>query len=141
MVNPPTDRDVFVLPIKVTTSDIDDLNHVNNVVYVGWVQDAAAAHWKAVSSIELRSNCRWVVLRHEIDYLTPAFAGDQLAASTWVDIPNGPRQVRHVSIKRASDMKVLAYAQSTWCLLDPTSGRPKRISGEIVNVFQLKESR
>ena len=134
---PPSDRNVFVLPIKVSTSDIDDLNHVNNVVYVGWVQDAASAHWSAVASGELRSQCMWVVLRHEIDYLAPAFEGDLLEAFTWVDSPNGPRQVRHVSIQRASDHNVLAYAQSTWCLLDPTSSKPKRISEEIANVFRL----
>lgn len=138
MTLPPTDRSVYCLKLTVGPADIDDLDHVNNVVYLGWVQDAAAAHWMAVASDSLRSQCRWVVLRHEIDYVASAVLGDELEVFTWVDTPNGPRQLRHVSIQRASDHKVLAYAQSTWVLLDPTSGRPKRISDEIVETFRLK---
>lgn len=138
MVLPPTDRSVYCLNLTVNPADIDDLDHVNNVVYLGWVQDVAAAHWIAVASEGLRGQCRWVVLRHEIDYLASAVLGDELEVFTWVDPPNGPRQLRLVSIQRASDHKVLAYAQSTWVLLDPTTGRPKRISDEIVETFRLK---
>lgn len=138
MTLPPSDRSVYCLKLTVTPADIDDLDHVNNVVYLGWVQDAAAAHWKAVASEDLRSQCRWVVLRHEIDYLASGMLDDELEVFTWVDAPHGPRQLRHVSIQRVSDHKVMAYAQSTWALLDPTTGRPKRISEEIVNTFKLK---
>jgi acyl-CoA thioester hydrolase len=137
----PTDRDVFKLAFIVNAEDIDDLNHVNNVVYLGWVQNAASAHWSKVASTELRSQCMWVVLRHEIDYQIPAVEGDEVEAFTWVDPPNGPKQFRYVSIQRAKDQKVLAHAKSTWCLLDPTSGKPKRISEEIADAFRLKEGK
>lgn len=127
----PLDRQVFKLPFSVKAQDIDDLNHVNNVVYVGWVQQAAQAHWLAAASEELRSQCMWVVLRHEIDYLHPAFEGDQLEALTWVDEPEGVRQCRYVVIRSCQDQKVLASAKSTWCLLDPLTAKPKRIPEEI----------
>ena len=139
MTLPPNDRSVYCFNITVGATDIDDLDHVNNVVYVGWVQDAAGAHWKMAAPEALRSQCRWVVLRHEIDYIASAVLGEKLNVFTWVDAPSGALQTRHVSIQRVADHKVLAYAQSTWALLDPTTSRPKRISEEIVNTFLLEK--
>ncbi len=139
MLLPPNDRDVFCLNVTVSKADIDELNHVNNVVYVSWVQDAASEHWKSAASMELRNQCRWVVLRHEIDYLVSAVEGEILKVFTWVDAPTGARQTRHVSIQRASDHHVMAYAKSAWCLLEPSNGKPKRITEVIVNAFRLKE--
>lgn len=138
MSSVPTDRQVFRLPIKVNRTDIDDLNHVNNVVYVSWVQDAAAAHWNSAASEQLRQQCRWVVMRHEINYQWSAVEGEELEALTWVDPATGVRQVRHVMIRRVSDQKVMATAQTTWCLLDPSNGKPKRIGPEIEEVIRLK---
>src|SRR5439155_1120943 len=68
----------------VEPGDIDDLGHVNNVVYLRWVQDVAAAHWEATIAPEERVDVAWVVLRHEIDYQHPAVLGDQVVARTWV---------------------------------------------------------
>lgn len=139
MAAPPDDRKVFSLPIRVDKEHIDDLDHVNNVVYVSWVQDVAAAHWIAAASEELRNQCRWVVMRHEIDYLASAVEGESLEALTWVDPAQGARQIRHVLIRRASDQKALATAQTTWCLLDPITGKPKRIGPEIEVAIRLKD--
>lgn len=141
MTSPPSDKDVFKLTIQVGQEDIDALNHVNNIVYLQWVQDVASGHWNKVAPTALRNQCMWVVLRHEIDYLAPAVQGDRIEATTWVDAPSGPRQLRHVSIQRVSDNKVLAHAKSTWCLLDPETGKPKRIFKEILDVFRLKEGK
>src|SRR4051812_16108015 len=92
MLQIPNDRGVFTLEIPVQQNDIDEQNHVNNVVYVQWVQDVAYAHWKTLGSEELLSKYNWVVLRHEIDYHSPALPGDVVIASTWIDQPEGPRQ-------------------------------------------------
>jgi len=131
MASVPTDRKVYRMTMRVSREHIDNLDHVNNVVYVGWVQDVADAHWKAAAPSSLRAQCRWVVLRHLVDYHVSALEGDELELLTWVEAPAGARQVRHASIQRASDHKVLASAETTWCLLDPVSGKPKRISEEI----------
>ncbi len=129
----PNDRGVFRLTISVLPEDIDEQNHVNNVVYLRWVQEVAYAHWITLGSKELISNYRWVVLRHEIDYHSPALQGDIIEASTWIAAPEGPRQKRFVSIRRVSDNKVLASATTSWCLLDAVTGRPKRVTEEITS--------
>ncbi|NOT76393.1 MAG: acyl-CoA thioesterase [Cyclobacteriaceae bacterium] len=139
MLEIPKDRGVFRLAIQVQPEDIDDQNHVNNVVYLRWVQEVAYAHWKTLGSDELISKYRWVVLRHEIDYHSPALLSDTIEAFTWIDAPEGPRQKRNVSIRRIHDQKILASATTTWCLLDAVTGRPKRVTEEITSVFGLKE--
>src|SRR6185369_12764056 len=68
----PSDREVFKLSFQVSPADIDELKHVNNVVYLQWVQSISYAHWNTAATEELRSKCKWVVLRHEIDYHSPA---------------------------------------------------------------------
>lgn len=138
---PPLNQQVYRYPVVVTLDQIDDLDHVNNVVYIGWVQEVSAAHWEHAAPISLRAECMWVVMRHEIDYIAPAMEGDTLSLFTWVDAANGAKQDRHVSIQRASDGKELAYAKTTWCLLDPKAGRPKRISEEIDRRLRSKEGK
>lgn len=138
MLEIPNDRGVFRLEIRVLPEDIDEQNHVNNVVYLRWIQEIAYAHWNSLGSEALKNKYKWVVLRHEIDYHSPALPGDKIVASTWIDAPEGPRQKRYVSVQRGRDLKTLASACTTWCLLDAASGRPKRVSQEITSVFGLK---
>lgn len=126
---------VFELPIRVSEIHIDELGHVNNVVYLQWVQDAAAAHWSTNAPSELRHQFNWVVLRHEIDYKSPAFVNDELMARTWVDHYDGVRSTRIVQIFRSKEMKKLAEARTQWCLLNAATGRPTRVVDEIKNVF------
>lgn len=132
------DVPVFVHPIRVKPTDIDAMGHVNNVVYLQWVQDAAAAHWQAHASAELQQQYNWVVLRHEIDYQRPAFLNDHLEARTWVQSYAGVRSVRVVQIVRTPDQQVLAEARTTWCLVAAT-GRPVRINEAIMQVFKPTE--
>ena len=72
------------MTVSVSTGDIDEQNHVNNTVYLRWVQGVATAHWQAVASPEAQETVGWVVLRHEIDYKTPAALGDKIILRTWV---------------------------------------------------------
>ncbi len=74
------------------------MGHANNVVYLRWVQEVAEAHWLTAAPLELRSKYLWVVLRHEIDYVSPAVANDNLIGTTWVELPDGARSTRHVEI-------------------------------------------
>ncbi len=134
----PTDRFVFRMDIEVRPDHIDALGHVNNVVYLQWVQDASDAHWKTVDPA-LQAACKWVVLRHEIDYKSSALPGDQLEAFTWVDpSAGGVRSTRHVWIQRKGSQQVLVMAATTWCLLDPSTDRPRRIMPEIDKALGLK---
>src|SRR5215467_243906 len=74
----------FEMPVSVVPGDIDEQNHVNNTVYLRWVQEVATAHWRAVASTDAQESTGWVVLRHEIDYKTPACLGDDVVLRTWV---------------------------------------------------------
>jgi acyl-CoA thioester hydrolase len=96
----------------VAGADIDELGHVNNVVYLRWVQDVAAAHWESATTPAERAAVGWVVLRHEIDYKHPARPGDDVIARTWVGPPAAATFERHTEISRAADRRVLAQARS-----------------------------
>jgi acyl-CoA thioester hydrolase len=129
----------FQLRLAVAPSDIDQLGHVNNVVYVRWIQEVAAAHWFAAAPAELVRDVVWVVLRHEIDYKRPAMQGDAIVATTWVGEATGTRFERFVEITRANDATVLAQARSVWCPLDAKSGRPRRIDPALHDYFYEPE--
>ena len=120
----------FEVKIHVTPNDIDQLGHVNNVIYLRWVQDAAAAHWNTLATPELQKELAWVVLRHEINYHKPGFLEDNIIARTWVGETEGFRSVRFVEIYNDKEV-LLVSASTTWCLIDPVSGRPKKITTEI----------
>jgi len=125
----------YLHEITVQPSDLDAMNHVNNVVYLQWVQDAASAHWNSKAPAEVREKFNWVVLRHEIDYKSAAVLHDELIAKTWVQDYEGVRSTRIVQIIRKHDNRLLAEAKTTWCLLNAANNRPTRIVDEIRNVF------
>lgn len=117
----------FEQAIAVQPEDIDAQGHVNNVVYLRWVQDVAGAHWTRATTPAERATIAWVVLRHEIDYKLPARLGDHVIARTWVGENSAATYERHVELLRAADGKLLARARSLWCPVDPRSGRPRRM--------------
>lgn len=129
-------KNKFTINISVHKNDIDEMGHVNNVVYVRWVQEVAAAHWASRAPLQLREKYMWVVLRHEIDYLSPAFEGDQLAVTTWVEDSKGPRFERYSEIINEKTEKILAKAKTTWCMLDSASMKPKRMDEEMVALLK-----
>jgi len=114
----------FPLEIVVAPGDIDEQGHVNNVVYVRWVQEAATAHWRARATPEDQAALVWVVVRHEIDYKRQAFLGDRLVATTWVGPASRRTFERNTRITHAGDGRVLVEARTLWCPLDATSLRP-----------------
>jgi acyl-CoA thioester hydrolase len=133
----PAPVEPFELAVRVGPADIDDLNHVSNIVYVRWVQDVAKAHWFAAAPPEDQAGLVWMVVRHEIDYLAPAVAGDELVLRTWIGAAAGLRFDRHTEILRAADRKVLAKARSVWVPIDPATGRPKRVSDRVRKMFSV----
>jgi acyl-CoA thioester hydrolase len=133
-----SDRDApeaFELPLAVAPEDIDELGHVNNVNYLKWVQQVAAAHWSALAPAEDLERIAWVVLRHEIDYRKPARSGDAIVARTWVGPATKLSYERHTQILRAGTRELLAQARTLWCPVDRTSGRPAQISAGAQAIF------
>jgi len=121
----------FELGISVAAADIDELGHVNTVVYLRWVQEAAAAHWRSLTTPAQREDVAWVVVRHEIDYERPALAGDALVARTWVGPATRRLFERHTEVLRPRDGQVLARSRTLWCPVDPRTGRPKLVSPDV----------
>lgn len=119
----------------VKPDEIDELNHVNNVMYVQWIQDIAGLHWSELIKENPQEDCIWVVVRHEIDYLRSAVLDDIVTLKTWVGETQGVKSVRHVEILKED--KVLVKAQTTWCLLDAKTHRPKRIDESVLKTLQL----
>ena len=125
----------FTLTLTALPEHIDELGHVNNAVWVQWIQAVATSHWYAAAPEPYRDAFIWVVIRHEIDYLRPALVGDVVTGRTWVDeAPKGARFDRFMEFTGA-DGKVLVKARTTWAMLDKASGRPQRITTEIVAPF------
>lgn len=127
--------EMFQLVVRVGEADIDALGHVNNVVYLRWVQDVAAAHWRALAPEEEQASLVWVVTRHEIDYKSAAVLGDEVAVRTWVGEAEGLRFDRHTEILRKTDGKLLARARTVWCPIDAATGRPRRVSATVRELF------
>jgi acyl-CoA thioester hydrolase len=127
----------FSLPVTAAGTDIDDLGHVSNLVYLRWVQEVAEAHSAAVGwSAEAyrRLGAVFVVRRHELDYLVPAYAGDDLELVTWVADWRGASSTRKTEVVRR-DGVVLARAATLWAFIDLERLRPRRIPDELKAAF------
>lgn len=127
---------VFTYSARASAADIDALGHVNNIVYLRWVQEAASAHWAVLSNEAINKKYVWVVVRHEIDYLHAALLNDEITANTWVGKNAGVKSERHTQLYNTVTGKKLAEAVTTWCLLDAATMRPKRIEGDILLLFK-----
>ena len=125
----------FALTKTATDADIDELGHVNNAVWVKWIQDIAVAHWAAIATPDQQDAYIWVVTRHEIDYRGNVGPGETVTGETWVpEPPRGARFNRHVRFTGA-DGKVKVEAVSTWALLDRATGRLLRVRPELAAPF------
>ena len=115
---------------------IDELGHVNNAVWVDWIQQIAMAHWSAVASPAHQAAYIWVVTRHEIDYRGNIALGESVTAETFIpSAPNGARFDRRVDFTDAGG-KVIVSAQTTWALLDKASGRLQRVREDVAAPFR-----
>ena len=132
MDTPTAPTHAFQHAFVVEASDIDQLGHANNVAYVRWVQDVAAAHWHALypAGPDMPPQV-WVVQEHQIRYMRSAYAGDELRALTWVADVKGASSKRRTRIERVADEQLLCAAETQWVLLDAGSGRPVRVPGEV----------
>ena len=119
---------------------IDQLGHVNNAVWVQWVEALATAHWGSVAAPEHQAAWIWVVTRHEIDYKGNIGEGESVSGETWIPAPpTGARFDRRVDFRNAAG-KAIVSARTTWALLDKASGRLARVPAEVTAPFRPFES-
>ena len=118
---------------------VDGNGHVNNVAYVQWMQDVAVRHSDATgcSAATTAAGAAWVARSHQIEYLSPAFAGDRVESSTWVVNFRRVRSLRRYRFVRKSDGKVLARGETDWVFVDAASGRPRAVPEAVTRLFTL----
>jgi acyl-CoA thioester hydrolase len=123
------------LHITAQPGDIDELGHVNNAVWVRWIQDIATVHWNAVAPKEYIDRYIWVVTRHEIDYRGNVEAGQTVTGRTWIsEPPRGARFWRNVRFT-GPDGNIKVEAKTNWAIIDRTSGRPVRVPPDLAALF------
>jgi acyl-CoA thioester hydrolase len=125
----------FSLPFEASVEHIDELGHVNNSVWVQWIQDLATSHWNAAADPLHREQFFWVVVRHEIDYRGNIAEGEQVTGTTWIPDPaKGAKSDRRVDFTDSAG-KVIVSARTTWAMLDRESGRLARVRPDVMEPF------
>ena len=124
---------MFRQPLDIDPGDIDHMGHVNNAVYLRWVQDAVVRYWESTAPAEAVARHLWVALKHEITYRKPAFLDDEIVAEVVADSARGARSFFRTLVKRGED--VLAEISSCWCCLDAETRRPVRLGSDIIGRF------
>lgn len=127
--------DIFQKHIVVAKEDLDELDHVNNVRYVQWVNDIAKSHWEAYASPKILNGYYWVLLEHHLQYKGPAILNDELSLKTYVTRMEGVKSNRIVEIYNAKTSKLLLRSESIWCLISRQNDRPARMPQELIALF------
>ena len=127
------DHAMFRHPIGILPADIDHMGHVNNSVYLRWVQDAVVRYWEKVAPADAVATHLWVALKHEISYRRPTFLDDLVVADVVADKMEGARAFFTTMIRRGED--VVAEVKSVWCCLDSGTKRPARLARDVVSRF------
>ncbi|MEP7134061.1 MAG: acyl-CoA thioesterase [Chloroflexota bacterium] len=132
------------MPISTTYSKtiiiphtaIDENGHVNNVTYVQWMQDIAVEHYSSIGGIETQGpDATWVVREHKIEYLLPAFEGEELEIKTWVENIRRVRSLRKYEFVRKADGKTLVRGETDWVFMDVKTGSPRAVPQAVMDVF------
>ena len=128
-------RPVFELKLTAQPEHIDELGHVNNAVWVQWIQQVAVAHWESIAASAHQDAYYWVVVRHEVDYLRAAHEGDLITARTFVgEAPRGAKFDRFVEFT-GPDGQICVRSHTDWAIIDKASGRPVRVPAEVIAPF------
>ena len=138
---------VFTYRFTITESAIDENGHVNNVAYVQWMQDAAIRHgqewlsdyngYNLNEAFVLNENGTFVVREHRIEYLFPAYLGEELEFRTWLSEARRVRLHRRYEFTRTSDGEVVIRGETDWVFVDMNTGRPIAIPASILELFPI----
>lgn len=127
-------QDYFIHKIKVSKEDIDDLNHVNNAVYVHWMDEVARNHWSFLTRENPLNEYVWVVKKHEIEYIKEVLLGDEITAKTWVGETKGFTSIRHIDFFKQDIL--VASSKTTWVMLNAKTFKPARIRENVQKLLQ-----
>ncbi len=119
--------------VNVVAEDIDEMGHVNNAVYLKWVQAAVLHQWRRLAPQEVAAAHLWVALKHEISYRRPAFLNDHVGVQVMLEKLQGARAFYQTLILHGD--VVLAEVKSCWCCLDAITRKPVRLARDIAARF------
>lgn len=128
--------DVFTFTVPVTETAIDQLGHVNNLVYLQWASLVSKLHWEYLANAEMRRPLLWVMGRQEIDYLQELKIAQQVRIETFVEKVERQKCFRTVLFYNSETGTLVAKAQIIWVLLDAVAKKPMRISEALVKLFE-----
>lgn len=128
----------FLHEVTANEAAIDANGHVNNVVFVQWMQDVAIRHWDSLGGMAMQQEAAatWVARSHHIEYLRPARLGDRITIRTWVADIRRVRSRRHYEFLRAADGELLARGETDWVFVDVSTGRPKSVPAAFMERFR-----
>ena len=133
----------FTHVVRVSEHEIDELGHVNNTVYLQYMEGIARAHADSLgATLEVMRTLGTVPVARQtvITYHRPAFAGDELRVRTEIISSSGVRSTRVYEIRRAATDELLAEGQTEWVWIDPQRGRPKAPPRELLTMFGWEEA-
>jgi acyl-CoA thioester hydrolase len=132
---------IYNYTMQIPADSIDGNGHVNNVSYVQWMQDAAIRQFDALGGTPRMAEVQatWVVRSHHVEYLAPAFAGEEIEVRTWIANVRRVRSLRRYEFLRLADRKLLVRGETDWVFLDARTGRPTAIPDKIASLFHLLE--
>ena len=130
---------IYAYEFTIPEEAVDENGHVNNVMYVQWMQDAAVRHYEAMGGrqITIDIGATWVVRSHKVEYLRAAFAGERIKVETWVANMRRVRSLRRYRFLRAADEQVLVRGETDWVFVDANSGAPRAVPTEVTELFTL----
>lgn len=128
---------IYSKTFNIPSNAIDENGHVNNVAYVQWMQDIAVEHYESIGGTNPMQlvGATWVVREHRIEYLLPAFAGEEIEIKTWVENIRRVRSLRKYEFIRKTDGKTLVRGETDWVFVDLQTGAPRAIPDEVSKVF------
>jgi len=132
---------IFTYTLTVPHSAIDEYGHVNNVIYLQWMQDAAMRHPESIAEYKQPENTGWFAREHRIEYLSPAYVGDEIEIRTWISEIKRVRAIRKYEFVRKVDGKVLTKGETLWIFVQLTTGRPISIPAEVLAVIPVVPDR
>src|SRR5215207_7596932 len=128
----------YTLSFIIPADAIYENGHVNNVVYVQWMQDTAMEHYRSIGGLEAQgTGTTWFIREHRIEYLVPAFGGEEIEIKTWVENVRRVRSLRKSEFIRKSDGKLLVRGETDWVFVDSKTGSPLAIPEEVSKIFDL----
>ena len=128
---------IYSKTFTIPANAIDENGHVNNVAYVQWMQDIAVEHYESIGGTNPMQlmGATWVVREHRIEYLLPAFSGEEIEIRTWVENIRRVRSLRKYEFVRRADGKILVKGETDWVFVDVKTGAPRAIPEEVSKVF------